>query len=541
MRGLPCEKTCVAWNGRFYPNYTKPYRQCTHCEKYFGRDDDDNRILLDIRDPHISKSSGKIRECNTDGPILGYPKERYIVCMTCNVKGLRPPVLPCHESLHKKIIFFPTKKKYFSSSPKKNIFLLHQKKYFSSSPKKNIFLLHQKKIFFSTKKKYIFLHQKKIFFFSTKKKYFSSPPKKNIFLLHQKKIFFFSTKKKYFSLPKKISLPKFFFIDMAFHTFCAFIDEKLSPTLVGGDTPLPEVPSTICDITLLHALNVSGQPKLSPRPYKLHALWLMTDDMYSEIPSQPSCTINLDGMVHLNATKDGNLAVTTQHTVIFYPTSNESLHMTSIISVVDGSVISQFEHSGDRVTVDPEGRLWIGCRLKQKICCYTENGRLLHTIQLQQIPAVHSIAYLKDDRIVICSGRNNDYDDYKSFVIYSIRDRCIKIINTDDHVYKVKVCGATNKIFAVKRNTISIYSSDGVFLRDMNLDLIYISFDLTSNGRMYICYRYSSSYICDIANYTLIAKSPHCGYDIVVLPYGKIAIAFFQHREEGTSTQIKIF
>ena len=215
--------------------------------------------------------------------------------------------------------------------------------------------------------------------------------------------------------------------------------------------------------------------------------------------------------------------------------------------------------------MDPEGRLWIGCRLKQKICCYTENGRLLHTIQLQDIltehiPAVHSIAYLKDDRIVICSGRHNDYD-YKAFFIYSIRDRRIKIIDTDDHVYKVKVCGATNKIFAVKRDTISIYSSDGVFLRDIGINVI--SFDvlepcgagsdgsgsellllqllqLTSNGRIYICYRCSSSCICDIANYTLIAKSSHGGYDIVVLPYGKIAIADVdEQRRRGA--QIKIF
>ena len=47
----------------------------------------------------------------------------------------------------------------------------------------------------------------------------------------------------------------------------------------------------------------------------------MANDMYSEIPPQPSCIINLDGMVHLNATKDGNLAVTTQDMVTFYPTS----------------------------------------------------------------------------------------------------------------------------------------------------------------------------------------------------------------------------
>ena len=69
------EKDVRRLEWRFYPNYTKPYRQCTYCEEYFGRDDENNRILLDIRDPHISKSTGRIRECNTDGPVLAYPKE----------------------------------------------------------------------------------------------------------------------------------------------------------------------------------------------------------------------------------------------------------------------------------------------------------------------------------------------------------------------------------------------------------------------------------------------------------------------------------
>ena len=314
--------------------------------------------------------------------------------------------------------------------------------------------------------------------------------------------------------------------------FWAHIWEQLSPKFVVTTTTPATTPASedeeVDVVAFLHALSVvHGEQTLSSRKYKLYVPWILRDDMYSHIPVQPSIsmTIQYSQCMDIAVTKAGNLVVS--HVYLVTETR------TSILSVADGSVMSTFNFKGRRPNVDPEGRLWVPqMSTTYEVCCFAEDGHLLSSRMFPFAP--RNIAFFSDGRVVFCGEQivtdkqEGGCLERRSMGFYSSGDEegSLKTVLVDNYIYQVKVCRVTNEVFALKKNRISVYSSEGVWLRDIcqtnGRDIR--SIELTCNRRIVAC-EYGGHISIWTDHGVLILKCPiDNARTIAVLPHGKLAV-----------------
>ena len=312
--------------------------------------------------------------------------------------------------------------------------------------------------------------------------------------------------------------------------FFEHIKAQLSPQLVvekRNIAALPEPPSNA--VAFLHAVCVlQGEQKVSDEGYEPYAVWVHGgDDLYSRVPKSSSVTLKgFVRRVRLGVTKSGHLAV---HFV-----DDHADQSVCFLSVADGSVVSEFYYEGLRISVDLTGRVWTGSSYQpHTVRCYSGKGRLLRTMTMPFPPRI--VAFFSDGRMVFWSSAIARGRVIYTLFFYSADGKEIQAhVCIGANVIDVKICPKTDEIYVLKEDKISVYSPKGHILRDIccgrGLMMEPSAIAVTCDGRFLVCERSACriSVWTDkgvlICHWTPLKAMP---YDIVLLPYGKVAVSLF--------------
>ena len=214
-------------------------------------------------------------------------------------------------------------------------------------------------------------------------------------------------------------------------------------------------------------------------------------------------TMTYSGLVRTAVTKSGHLAVSLAE------------YTASVLSITDGSVISEFTHEGNKIAVDLEGRIWTWYLFSDEVSCFSVEGKILHKLSVQFQP--RSLAFLSDGRLVF-GGEG-------ALHFYSADCEKIQSVEIHDNIYDVKTC--RDEIYVLRKHHISIFSSEGVPQRDICPNLIAPNFiSLVGHTHILIC-QYGSRPVSVWTNdgtFVCTTSFDPRTYHIDVLPHGKVAV-----------------
>ena len=310
-------------------------------------------------------------------------------------------------------------------------------------------------------------------------------------------------------------------MDGAVSKFLEHIEVQLSPALCDDNRRnIATDITTDDDVAFLHTLGAHGDEELVSKKYKLYAAWLHGGDFVAHIPNTPSMIVTCDNVVNIaGVTKSGNLVVS-------------SMSKNSILSAADGSVIAEFRKEGFDVTVDLEGRFWKWNLFVHTVYCFSEAGLLLHEIPVPFRPI--RIAFLSDGGIVFFAETFEINGASYKLYFYSSDFEQIRSASVGHFVDDIQVCRATNEIYMLTGEHISIFSSEGEWLQDICHDKLLgsESIAVTNDKRVFVCEYDARSISVWSDNGTRVCQRVHFPYNakpynIALLPHGKLAVCFF--------------
>ena len=333
------------------------------------------------------------------------------------------------------------------------------------------------------------------------------------------------------------------------------IDQKLTAKFVAYERPLPTVPkimqtqpskrSWFSDLfvpggsphlSFLHALSVGGhQTSLTPI-FQMPDMWVMPGDHYKRLFERPASTLAFFDVTPAKILFYPSLFVTQSGSDVLVAVGREIFRVSVASRIVyreRHKVFERREHwekfsrwSINFAYAHSDGTFWLCDHSNNMISCYTENLHLVGTRQVKYQPM--ELAILNGVMIVI---EEVLFDDDKNLLSF-YKERSTEpfhVIQLPLKYHMLRVCHHTNEIYVSCKNKISVYSTEGTWLRDIAPSVFYItSFAVSEDGHVLVydavnklsVWTYEGTLVCD---YNLIYTLANF---VTFFPRGRAVVSY---------------
>lgn len=323
--------------------------------------------------------------------------------------------------------------------------------------------------------------------------------------------------------------------------FWTHTKEQLTPVLTGHERPLAILPpQTLTDVAFLHCLSTKTNRAvwLQTWRYRQHAIWVLFDDTYTEIPfSETTVAIpDFTFQRRLAVTKAGNCMSLSWCGNVHLITAGGNEILFKVERSVRRPGMQNLFNFCD-ITMDSSGLFWTCDHTAKIILCFTEDGRLMREIFTRFRPT--AIAFSKDNELMVAEWSFGETAGLRSQITFYAHDKPVRVIRNDvpRRIHRMLVCPRTGEIYVMDSSVdrISVFTPDGKFDRFVGTGMQKpTGMALTGDGQLIVCEHDCQCLSIFTSEGDTVARwqLQHNPLDLAILPHGKIAVLQDLHHIE---------